>query len=259
MPRRRAKSCPGPFLLHAELLRDRITDIDKYPYCLPSIRGITTLPFHSKVTFFVGENGSGKSTLLEAIAVESGLNPEGGSRNFNFATRASHSPLHNVLRLGRAPGSPGDRYFLRAESFYNVASEIERLDMEPGGPPIIDAYGGVSLHEQSHGVPRRVVFRVVQESVPGQRVLSAGRARGRFVAQTAVPFPCIVARLRETRRAVRDRDALADHHGLSRSVDLCVQQRGHPARALPRDRALPSHTGVFELPQKVVGCFAGRG
>jgi predicted ATPase len=110
------------------------------------------LDFHPRVTFLVGENGTGKSTLLEAIAVACGLNPEGGSRNFRFATRASHSPLDECLRLARTAGLPGDSYFLRAESFYNVASEIERLDREPGGGgPIIGAYGGRSLHEQSHG------------------------------------------------------------------------------------------------------------
>jgi predicted ATPase len=70
------------------LLRDRIPDSNRFPYNLPAVRGLTTLPFHPKVTFLVGGNGSGKSTLLEAIAVACGLNPEGGSRNFNFATRA---------------------------------------------------------------------------------------------------------------------------------------------------------------------------
>src|SRR5205807_3992627 len=80
-----------------------------------------------------------------------GLNPEGGSRNFNFATRASHADLDGCLRLAKSVSLARDSYFLRAESFYNVATEIERLDKEPGGPPIIGAYGGVSLHEQSHG------------------------------------------------------------------------------------------------------------
>lgn len=98
---------------------------------------------------------------MEAIAVACGLNPEGGSRNFNFATRASHSPLDECIRLAKTSASPGDSYFLRAESFYNVASEIERLDAEPNGlgPPIIDAYGGVSLHEQSHGESFFALFR----------------------------------------------------------------------------------------------------
>jgi predicted ATPase len=146
MGRRKAKSSPGPFLIHAELLPERIPAPDQMPYCLPAIRNLGTLPFHPKVTFFVGENGSGKSTLLEAIAVGVGLNAEGGSRNFNFATRPSHSRLDEALRLAGTGRLPRDSYFLRAESFYNVASEIERL-----GRSLLDAYGGRSLHEQSHG------------------------------------------------------------------------------------------------------------
>jgi predicted ATPase len=146
-------------LLHLELDRDRVADAGHYPFNLPAVRGLTTLPFHPKVTFLVGENGSGKSTLIEAIAVGCGLNAEGGSRNFNFATRASHSKLAESIRLAKAPARPGDRYFLRAESFYNVATEIERLDQDGGGPPIIDAYGGKSLHEQSHGESFFALFK----------------------------------------------------------------------------------------------------
>jgi predicted ATPase len=138
-------------LLYVELLRERVKDPDRYPYALPALRGLETLAFHPKVTFLIGENGSGKSTLLEAIAIAWGLNPEGGSRNFNFATRASHSPLGEWVRLARPPSTPRDSYFLRAESFFNVATEIERLDRDGWAPPIIGAYGGRSLHEQSHG------------------------------------------------------------------------------------------------------------
>lgn len=141
----------APFLLYLYLLRDRVPSFAKYPFCLPAVRQLETLSFHPRVTFLVGENGSGKSTLLEAIAVAYGLNPEGGSRNFNFATRASHSGLSGFMRLARSPSQPRDSYFLRAESFFNVATEIERLDREPGGPKLIKAYGGLSLHEQSHG------------------------------------------------------------------------------------------------------------
>ncbi|MBQ2887157.1 MAG: AAA family ATPase [Alphaproteobacteria bacterium] len=108
--------------------------------------------FHKPVTFLVGENGVGKSTLIEAIAVACGFNPEGGTINFNFSTRSSHSDLHNYLTISRGYKKHRDGFFLRAESFYNVASNIE--DMDDGvslGAPVISSYGGVSLHKQSHG------------------------------------------------------------------------------------------------------------
>ncbi|MFO0930182.1 MAG: AAA family ATPase [Gemmataceae bacterium] len=136
----------GPYLLDLYLRRDRVPSFDAFPYCLPAVRHLDRLPFHPYVTFLVGENGTGKSTLLEAIAVGCDLNPEGGSRNLHFATRASHSTLDRCIRLGRSVLPPRDSYFLRAESFYNVATEIERL-----GSDLLPAYGGKSLHEQSHG------------------------------------------------------------------------------------------------------------
>jgi predicted ATPase len=139
------------YLLSIGIDRNRVPSFDVYPYCLPVCRNLKSLELNPAVTFFVGENGTGKSTLLEAIAVASGFNAEGGSRNFNFATRVSHSCLHEVLTVRKGLIRPRDGYFLRAESYFNVATEIERLDSEPGGPPIIDSYGGVSLHEQSHG------------------------------------------------------------------------------------------------------------
>ena len=139
------------YLLSVKLLREKVPSFDRYPFSLPAVKNLTTLECHPKVTFVIGENGSGKSTLLEAIAVALGLNPEGGSRNFGFTTRESHSGLHEALRLTRGIRRPRDIYFLRAESFFNVATEIERLDEGGGGRPILDSYGGVSLHEQSHG------------------------------------------------------------------------------------------------------------
>ena len=117
---------------------------DRFPFSLPLVRSLGRLPLHPQVTFFVGENGSGKSTLLEAIAVAMGFNAEGGSRNFRFATRDSHSGLHEHLRLARGIALPRDGFFLRAESFFNVSTEIERLG-------VTRAYGGTALHEQSHG------------------------------------------------------------------------------------------------------------
>jgi predicted ATPase len=158
--RKKYPTRPGPYLLHAELLRNVVPSFDEYPYRLPVVRNFERLAFHPKVTFFVGENGSGKSTVLEALAVAYGLNPEGGTRNFNFQTRGSHSSLADSLRLSKAAGVLGDAFFLRAESYFNVATEIERLDQEQsGGPPIISYYGGVSLHEQSHGESFFALFK----------------------------------------------------------------------------------------------------
>lgn len=140
------------FASRITLLRERVDSFDHYPFSLPAIRSLDRIELHPKVTFLVGENGSGKSTLLEAIAVALGFNAEGGSRNFRFDTRRSHSCLHEFLRIAKGIRRPRDGYFLRAESFFNVATEIEHLDAEPSfGPRAIDSYGGRSLHEQSHG------------------------------------------------------------------------------------------------------------
>jgi predicted ATPase len=139
------------FAIDLRLKREKIPSFDHYPFSLPAIRNLDLIAFHPAVTFIVGENGSGKSTLLEAIAVALGFNAEGGTKNFRFGTRASHSTLYEYVRIAKGTRRPRNGFFLRAESFFNVATEIERLDEGPGGPPIIGAYGGRSLHEQSHG------------------------------------------------------------------------------------------------------------
>ena len=126
---------------------------ESYLCGLPAVRYLMeggTLTFDRPVTFLVGENGTGKSTLLEGIAVACGFNPEGGTRNFSFSTRATHSPLGEYLTPARRR-YPKDGFFLRAESFYNVATHIDELDETVPGPRLIDSYGGVSLHHQSHG------------------------------------------------------------------------------------------------------------
>lgn len=157
---------PKQFLLSAQLLRDKVPSFDGYPFSLPAVRQLEKIEFHPKVTFFIGENGSGKSTLLEAIAVAWGFNPEGGSKNFRFSSRASHSPLSDYIRLAKSIRKPRDGFFLRAESFFNVATEIERMDAEPAlAPPVINAFGGRSLHEQSHG---ESFFALVMERFGGE-------------------------------------------------------------------------------------------
>lgn len=140
------------YVSRVALRRDKVESFDRYPFALPAIRNFEHIDLHPKATFFVGENGSGKSTLLEAIAVALGFNAEGGSKNFRFGTRSSHSELHRYLRVAQGIRKPRDGFFLRAESFFNLATEIEHLDAQPAAaPPVIDSYGGRSLHEQSHG------------------------------------------------------------------------------------------------------------
>jgi predicted ATPase len=140
------------YLLRAQMLWDRVEDKTAYPFSLPVLKGFDSVAFHPKVTFFVGENGAGKSTLIEALAVAWGFNAEGGSKNFNFSTAMAHADLHKYLRLQKGMVRAKDGFFLRAESFFNVATAIEKLDEEPTvGDKITPAYGGSSLHVQSQG------------------------------------------------------------------------------------------------------------
>lgn len=134
-----------------KLVRDEVKNFETYPFSIPSIRHLHRLVFHPAVTFFIGENGSGKSTLLEAIAVKAGFSAEGGDKQLQFGTHDTHSPLHDCLRLERSFGRPTDGFFLRAESFYNVASELERIEAANRSPVPFRAYGGKSPHRQSHG------------------------------------------------------------------------------------------------------------
>ena len=139
------------YIRDVKMNKNKVSSYDEYPFCLPAIKELDVLELHPSVTFIIGENGSGKSTLLEAIAVNYGFNPEGGTKNFNFSTNYTHSSLHKYIKLTKGIKMPETGYFLRAESFYNVASNIDKLDSEGMGNRVIDSYGGVSLHEQSHG------------------------------------------------------------------------------------------------------------
>ena len=110
---------------------------------IPAISGIDTFTFHKPITFFVGENGSGKSTLLEAIAVAYGFNAEGGTKNYSFSTYNSHSELCEAMTISKGYRRPKFGYFLRAESFYNVATkEIDYSD---------DDHPSKGYHQKSHG------------------------------------------------------------------------------------------------------------
>lgn len=129
------------------LQRDKITAPGQYPFSIPVLRNFTSLQFHPKVTYLVGENGMGKSTLIEAIAIACGFNAEGGTKNFNFSTVQAHSELHRYIRLIKGPVKPKDGFFLRGESFFNVATNIDEFK----DAKLLESYGGKSLHKRSHG------------------------------------------------------------------------------------------------------------
>lgn len=140
------------YILSAEKKLEPWNDSESYVTKIPTFQNFSSLPLNNPVTFFVGENGSGKSTFLEAIAVNYGFNPEGGSKNYKFSTKNTHSGFSDMLTLAKSPKQAKDGFFLRAESFYNTASYMEEIDNLPLSPSYLDSYfDGLSLHEQSHG------------------------------------------------------------------------------------------------------------
>lgn len=141
-----------PLIRAVRLDAERVPEVDRqrYPWVLPAVTALMAgVELHGPLTFLVGDNGSGKSTVLEALAVAAGMNPEGGSSNFSYATRESHSPLGDALTLIRGARRPRTDFFLRAESVFTAATYLEDLPKEAGDP--LAPYGGRSLHEQSHG------------------------------------------------------------------------------------------------------------
>ncbi len=147
MDRTRQGSDRSRFIRHFRI--DSPPGSSSYPFCLPVVKHLYEtggFSLRGGLTFLVGENGSGKSTLLEALAVAAGMNAEGGSQNYRFATRSSESSLSQYLSLAWGMEKPRSRFFLRAETYYNVATETERL-----GHAQIAALGGVSPHLRSHG------------------------------------------------------------------------------------------------------------
>lgn len=127
--------------------------LDSYLCSIDALKGVNNIKFRKPITFFVGENGCGKSTLLEGLAVAAGFNPEGGTKNYNFSTRDTHSKLHNAISLVKGERKPDWGIFLRAETFYNMATEAEIIeeDIAVNKVSMFDRYGGVSFHKQSHG------------------------------------------------------------------------------------------------------------
>ncbi|CAM4441229.1 AAA family ATPase [Paenibacillus tarimensis] len=131
------------YLRSVTLLKDKMSGRSEYPFSLPLIDRMFTLELKQNVTFFVGENGSGKSTLLEAIAYGCGFHTAGGGRNNAYQVDASEAALGDYLRLSWLPKITTG-FFLRAESFFAFATHVDEVGL-------MDAYGGKSLHSQSHG------------------------------------------------------------------------------------------------------------
>lgn len=139
-------------------------DTSHYPFSIPAVQAIESINLSSSVTFLVGENGSGKSTLIESIAVAAGFNAEGGTKNYNFTTQNTTSPLADILTLIRGTRREKTGYFLRAESFYTTANYAEAGTHPGSGGPSPIYFDGKRIHEQSHG---EAFLSIVSEFGPG--------------------------------------------------------------------------------------------
>lgn len=137
------------FISKIKLDREDIPNFSVYPFNIEVVKNFDEITLNKPVTFFIGENGIGKSTFIESLAILCGLNPEGGTQNFIFKTRNTHSNLHEYMRVMKYD-KPSTKFFLRAESFYNFASEVQRLVEEDEFYGLYNSYGG-NLHECSHG------------------------------------------------------------------------------------------------------------
>jgi len=147
MPRRPSSRPPEPLL---RAVRRTGGEDGAWPWTIPALRALEELALDPHVTLLVGENGSGKSTLIEGIAVAAGFRPEGGSLAFGPDTRDEQPPLADALTLVRGARRPRTGFFLRAESFFNVATAVDAL-ASAGDLRLLNSYGGVSLHARSHG------------------------------------------------------------------------------------------------------------
>ncbi len=133
-----------PYLQEIAFKKNDVPGFGEYPFNIEAVQKLEVLGFHPDVTFLVGENGAGKSTLIEAVALLMGFGPEGGTKNVQFATAETVSVLPKYLKAVKSFKKPRDHYFLRAESFYNVATYMDQTGY-------LEGYGGQSLHGRSHG------------------------------------------------------------------------------------------------------------
>ena len=204
------------YLLDVKLKARKVPDFNQYPFSLPVVHHLHTLELHPKVTFIVGENGSGKSTLLEAIAIAWGFNPEGGTKNFTFQTRASHSTLHEYLTLAKSVRRARDGFFLRAEFL-----QPRYRNRAPGpGPRRAADHRFVRRNFVAPAIPRRVVLRADGQPLRRQWVLRTGRTRSRAFPAAPAGDDRAAASTGAVAFAIRDRHALI----LMAYPDACIYQ-----------------------------------
>ena len=172
------------------LERDKIKSFNKYPFNIEIVKKFKELNFKSQVTFFVGENGIGKSTFIEAIAVALGLPAEGGTENFQYETKDTTSELSKYLRVGTF-NRPRMKFFLRAESFYNFSTEMERIAEENGFPELYSYYGG-NLHECSHG---EAFIQLVQNKFKGNGLYILDEPEAALSPQRQLLLLCLIDQL----------------------------------------------------------------
>lgn len=169
------------------LERDKIESFDKYPFNIEVVKNFEELTFDCPVTFFVGENGVGKSTFIEAIAVSLGLPAEGGTENFRYETKNTTSKLSDYLRVGTY-NKPKMKFFLRAESFYNFSTEMQRVAEENGFPELYSYYGG-NLHECSHG---EAFLKLVQNRFKGNGLYILDEPEAALSPQRQLSLLCLI-------------------------------------------------------------------
>lgn len=172
------------------LERDKIDSFDEYPFNIDVVKNFDELNLDTPVTFFVGENGVGKSTFIEAIAVALGMPAEGGTENFRYETKNTTSVLSNYLRLGMY-NKPKMKFFLRAESFYNFSSEVQRLVEEDGFGTLYGSYGG-NLHECSHG---ESFIKLVQNRFTGNGLYILDEPEAALSPQRQLSLLCLIDQL----------------------------------------------------------------
>ena len=172
------------------LERNKIASFNEYPFNIDVVKSFNELNLDTPVTFFVGENGVGKSTFIEAIAVALGMPAEGGTENFRYETKNTTSVLSDYLRLGMY-NKPKMKFFLRAESFYNFSSEVQRLVEEDGFGTLYGSYGG-NLHECSHG---ESFIKLVQNRFTGNGLYILDEPEAALSPQRQLSLLCLIDQL----------------------------------------------------------------